>query len=87
MNPAVYNLNRQAETDDIIPLSKPITTTSGEVINELAIPKGIKVILSIAGYNRCALFLHIMEPFSLSWFATIFKYRGGLRGRPTYFQS
>lgn len=64
MNPAVYNLNRQAETDDIIPLSKPITTSSGEVINELAIPKGIKLILSIAGYNRYIPSHHIMESFS-----------------------
>jgi len=51
-HPAVYHNYRLAARDDVLPLSKPITTTTGEVISKLPIPKGLKVILSISGYNR-----------------------------------
>ncbi|KIM45089.1 hypothetical protein M413DRAFT_441752 [Hebeloma cylindrosporum] len=51
-HPALYQNYRQAANDDILPLSKPIKTTDGRTINELPIPKGMKVILSIAAYNR-----------------------------------
>ncbi|KAF7362479.1 PseudoU-synth-2 domain-containing protein [Mycena venus] len=34
------------------PLFRPLTLRSGEVITELPIPKGMKVIISIAAYNR-----------------------------------
>ena len=52
IHPAVYANYRLAVRDDVIPLSRPIMTTTGEVINELPIGKGTKVVLSIAGYNR-----------------------------------
>lgn len=52
MHPAVYHNYRFAARDDVLPLSKPITTTTGEVISTLPIPKGLKVILSISGYQR-----------------------------------
>lgn len=52
MNPIVYSNHRQAGADEILPLAKPITTSSGEIIHELPIPKGIKIITSISGYNR-----------------------------------
>jgi hypothetical protein len=51
-HPAVYHNYRQAVKDDVLPLSKPIRTTTGEEITKLPIPKGLKVILSISGYNR-----------------------------------
>lgn len=51
-HPAVYHNYRQAVKDDVLPLSQPITTTTGEIVSKLPIPKGLKVILSIAGYNR-----------------------------------
>jgi hypothetical protein len=51
-HPAVYQNYRQAARDDVLPLSKPIKTSTGEMITELPIPKGMKVIASIAGYNR-----------------------------------
>ncbi|KXN90138.1 Cytochrome P450 4A4 [Leucoagaricus sp. SymC.cos] len=51
-HPAVYHNYRQAVRDDVLPLSKPITTTTGELVSKLPIPKGLKVILSISGYNR-----------------------------------
>jgi len=51
-HPAVYHNFRQAVKDDVLPLSRSITTTAGEILSELPIPKGLKVILSISGYNR-----------------------------------
>lgn len=51
-HPALYQNYRQAVHDDVLPLSKPITLTTGEKITKLPIPKGIKIIASIAGYNR-----------------------------------
>jgi hypothetical protein len=47
-----YILYRQAATDDVLPLSKPITLTNGKVMNELPIPKGQKIIASVVEYNR-----------------------------------
>jgi len=51
-HPAVYQNYRQSVKDDVLPLSTPIRTLDGKLINQLPIPKGMKVILSIAGYNR-----------------------------------
>ena len=45
---------RGAARDDVIPLSKPFTSRSGKLVGEIAVPKGTRVILSLAGYNRCA---------------------------------
>ncbi|KAK0434781.1 cytochrome P450 [Armillaria borealis] len=52
MHPVVYNVFRIATKDDVLPLHKPITTKTGEVLTELPIPAGLQVISSIAGYNR-----------------------------------
>lgn len=41
-----------AAHDDVLPLSKPIITASGQVINNLPVAKGTKIIASIAAYNR-----------------------------------
>ncbi|KAF9567920.1 cytochrome P450 [Agrocybe pediades] len=51
-HPALYQNYRQAAHDDVLPLSKPIKTLDGREINTLPIPKGMKIILSIAAYNR-----------------------------------
>jgi cytochrome P450 len=51
-HPVVHNTFRQAIKDDLLPLSKPIITPSGEVLNEIPVPKGLKIITSIGGYNR-----------------------------------
>jgi cytochrome P450 len=48
----VYHSNRCAIQDDVLPLSQPITTRSGNVIHELPVPKGTRIIASIAAYNR-----------------------------------
>ncbi|KAL4269205.1 Cytochrome P450 superfamily protein [Pleurotus pulmonarius] len=51
-HPVAPMTHREAGRDDVLPLSKPITLTTGEVVHELPIPKGQKLALSIAGYNR-----------------------------------
>ncbi|KAK0461023.1 cytochrome P450 [Desarmillaria tabescens] len=52
LHPALYHNYRRAAHDDVLPLSKPILTTSDELIDKLPVPKGMKVFASIAGYNR-----------------------------------
>ncbi|RDB23388.1 hypothetical protein Hypma_009433 [Hypsizygus marmoreus] len=51
-HPVALTIFRQTIHDDVLPLSKPITTKSGEVITELPIPKGLKIMTSIPAYNR-----------------------------------
>ncbi|KAK0448606.1 cytochrome P450 [Armillaria borealis] len=51
-HPIVYNITRVAAQDHVLPLSKPVTLTTGKVVQEIAIPKGTFIITSIAGYNR-----------------------------------
>ncbi|KAJ8585149.1 cytochrome P450 [Rhizopogon salebrosus TDB-379] len=48
----VYHSYRYASQDDVLPLSQPITKISGEVIHELPVPKGTRIVASIAAYNR-----------------------------------
>ena len=47
----VIEISRVAWNDDVIPLSKPIVGTSGKVYNELQVPGGTTVAVSIYGYN------------------------------------
>ncbi|PCH35645.1 cytochrome P450 [Wolfiporia cocos MD-104 SS10] len=51
-HPVIMHNYRQSAREDVIPLSKPITTISGKEINEVPIPKGLRVVLSVAAYNR-----------------------------------
>jgi alkylphenol/PAH-inducible cytochrome P450 monooxygenase len=51
-HPIVYHIFRCAGKDDILPLSEPITTTTGEVIDEIPIAEGQAVLVSICAYNR-----------------------------------
>ncbi|KAI0826390.1 cytochrome P450 [Irpex lacteus] len=41
-----------AGKDDVIPLSQPITTATGEVISEIPVGKGQVIRISICTYNR-----------------------------------
>ncbi|KAI0365076.1 cytochrome P450 [Pilatotrama ljubarskyi] len=50
--PAVPHTYRQSLHDDVLPLSKPITTRSGKVIHDLPIRAGLRLILSVCAYNR-----------------------------------
>ncbi|KAK7462424.1 hypothetical protein VKT23_008022 [Stygiomarasmius scandens] len=49
VSPVLY---REAGSDDVIPLSNPIVSTKGEKIIEVPVPKGMKVTISVAAYNR-----------------------------------
>ena len=52
--PAVPHLFRQAGHDDVLPLARPLTTRAGEVLTALPIRRGLRLVLSVAAYNRCA---------------------------------
>ncbi|KAK0213326.1 cytochrome P450 [Desarmillaria ectypa] len=51
-HPVVYNIERVAARDDVLPLIKPVTLTTGKVVQEIPIPKGTTITASIVGYNR-----------------------------------
>ncbi|KAI9568845.1 cytochrome P450 [Boletus coccyginus] len=51
-HPVIPHVQRVAGRDDILPLSRPITTESGGVISEIVVPKGTRIVASIAAYNR-----------------------------------
>ncbi|KAI6094804.1 cytochrome P450 [Pisolithus croceorrhizus] len=48
----VPQLYRMAAQDYVLPLSQPITTESGKLIHEVLVPKGTRIIASVATYNR-----------------------------------
>ena len=50
----VVGMSRVPEKDDVIPLSQPITSTTGEVVTEIPVRAGQVVHLSFAGYHRYA---------------------------------
>lgn len=49
---AAAQVFRMASQDCILPLSRPIRTESGELMHEVFVPKGTRIIASIAAYNR-----------------------------------
>ncbi|KAG9312334.1 cytochrome P450 [Chiua virens] len=51
-HPVVPHVQRIAGRDDILPLSRSITTESGQSISEIVVPKGTRMVASIAAYNR-----------------------------------
>jgi hypothetical protein len=55
----VPHIFREATQDDIVPLSKPIVSTSGKIMNEVFVPKGTRMIISVIGYNRLAYSLSV----------------------------
>lgn len=58
-NPVIPHLFRMSLQDDIIPLSKPITTLSGKVIEQIPIAKGQRIVMSVPAYNRYVKFARI----------------------------
>lgn len=48
----VHMLVRIAEREDVIPLSQPIVSTTGELISEIPVSKGQYINASVCGYNR-----------------------------------
>lgn len=53
IHPIVWLLQRVADQDDVIPLSSPIMTASGQHISSIPVRNGQTVDISIATYNRC----------------------------------
>ncbi|KAK0231349.1 cytochrome P450 [Armillaria fumosa] len=93
-NPIVYNIARTATQDDVLPLSKPVTLTTGKMVQEIAIPKGIFIVASIAGYNRNKSVwgedAHVFDParwlrgnaskeVPVGVYGNLFSFAGGLR--------
>ncbi|KAI0774916.1 cytochrome P450 [Trametes elegans] len=50
--PVVPHTFRQSAHDDVLPLSKPLMTRSGTLVNEIPIRGGLRLILSVCAYNR-----------------------------------
>jgi len=53
IHPISVEVSRTPIEDDVVPLTKPIVGTSGKVYNELLIPKGTPISISMLGYNLC----------------------------------
>ncbi|KAM5530700.1 hypothetical protein V8D89_015624 [Ganoderma adspersum] len=51
-HPIVFNLWREAVNDDVIPLSEPIISATGETIHAIPIRAGQWLSMSICSYNR-----------------------------------
>ena len=52
LHPVAHEIYRQTTKEDVFPLSKPIVTRSGKTIEQLAVPKNLRIVASIAAYNR-----------------------------------
>ncbi|KAJ3572757.1 hypothetical protein NP233_g2868 [Leucocoprinus birnbaumii] len=62
--PPLGTLSRTARKDMVLPLAKPIRTTSGKEITELIIPNGTTIFISITGANTNP---DIWGPDSYEW--------------------
>ncbi|KAF7790145.1 hypothetical protein EIP86_001097 [Pleurotus ostreatoroseus] len=51
-HPVVFHMTRAAVQDDVIPLSKPIHSKSGDAISEIPVSAGQSVLISVCAYNR-----------------------------------
>ncbi|KAI6040758.1 cytochrome P450 [Pisolithus marmoratus] len=51
IHPAAPDLIRQADEDDVIPLSEPVQTKSGEVVDSIAVERGTVIGISISCIN------------------------------------
>ncbi|KAF7291763.1 hypothetical protein HMN09_01235900 [Mycena chlorophos] len=54
LHPALPDTTRQAQVDDIIPLSEPVVTATGETVDRITVPKDTVVTVSIRYMNRSA---------------------------------
>ncbi|KAJ4468368.1 cytochrome P450 [Lentinula edodes] len=50
-HPVAVHLFRIAVEDDVLPLMKPIVATTGEILKEVVVPKGTRIVGSIPAYN------------------------------------
>ncbi|KAL4068695.1 cytochrome P450 [Scleroderma yunnanense] len=51
-HPTAPLVHRMAGRDTVLPLSRPIATNSGKLINEIPVPEGTRIVISISAYNR-----------------------------------
>jgi len=51
-HPIGHSASRVAFQDCIIPLSKPVKLTTGEIVTEIPVSKGQKIQINVPGYNR-----------------------------------
>ncbi|KAM5543945.1 hypothetical protein V8D89_002562 [Ganoderma adspersum] len=95
-HPIATGLPRVALKDDVIPLSRPIVSTTGETISEIPVKAGQVFYASFAGYQRLPelwgenvdkwnpdRFLRIetaKQPASVGVFANLLTFSAGLRG-------
>ncbi|KAF7291767.1 hypothetical protein HMN09_01236300 [Mycena chlorophos] len=52
LHPALPETTRQAQVDDIVPLSEPVVTATGESVDRITVPKDTVVTVSIRYMNR-----------------------------------
>jgi cytochrome P450 len=52
LHPSVPEFSRRAREDDVIPLSEPVRTESGEMTDSISIAKGSLMVISIRAINR-----------------------------------
>ncbi|KAI6136084.1 cytochrome P450 [Pisolithus sp. B1] len=52
LHPPLAEFLRQAREDDIIPLSEPVRTKSGQVVNSISVARGTQIGISTACINR-----------------------------------
>ena len=48
----MYHMMRVALKDDVIPLSEPIYTTDGRMIDQIPVAKGQTIVISTCAYHR-----------------------------------
>ncbi|EEB96393.1 hypothetical protein MPER_04481 [Moniliophthora perniciosa FA553] len=51
LHPIATRLVREASEDDVIPLEYPIPSASGDMISEIPVVKGQRIMTSVIGYN------------------------------------
>ncbi|KIY53206.1 cytochrome P450 [Fistulina hepatica ATCC 64428] len=95
-HPTAPIINRCSIANDVLPLSVPITLMTGEVINELPIPKRQNILASVASYNRFKPIwgedAHTFNPYrwfrpdsgtketKLGMYANVMSFSAGLQG-------
>ncbi|KAI3614092.1 cytochrome p450 [Moniliophthora roreri] len=52
LHPVAMHILRQSAREDVLPLSGPIELTTGEKVTQLSVPKGLRIVASVAAYNR-----------------------------------
>ncbi len=53
LHPIVPTYIRVSTRDEVLPLAHPVTNVDGETVNEIPIPSGTHLFLSVWTYNRC----------------------------------